>query len=153
MWNLHYWLSLEIIAMKRGEDMTLTAIRIEMEQEKIDNSKLKTKLRNAQRQFQTDNKPAYWRHWTKKAINVKEAMSYVSDLNRMLVDKERKIRDYIHRMEVEFARTENFSEASEYYDLFPLAVQLLELEKARDAEAGNQLSGGVNDDYVEMEYV
>lgn len=149
MWHQHYWLNLSVIATKCGEHPTLTAIRIEMEQAKLERPEPCAQLRSAQRQFQTANRPRYWRHWTQRTLDDEEARKYVADLERMLVDKERKMKDYLRGVEVEMRESERM-DVSEYYDVFPLARQLLEVEIARDA---GQPSGGRNDDDVEMEDV
>lgn len=98
-WHLPYWLSLGSVAVVRGEDAMLTALRIKMEHSKITDSALKSQLKHTWNQFQRNNQAECIRQWTQMTVNCKESQPYLCDLDRMLVDRRRDARDYLHRLE------------------------------------------------------
>lgn len=98
-WNLQYWLDIAIVAIIRGEDMMLTRVRTEMERDKIPDPALRTKFEDAWSQIQLDNRENCFRKWTQMTLESPEAKPYLRDIDRMLTDKSRKLRDYLTHIE------------------------------------------------------
>lgn len=98
-WHLQYWLNLGSVAVVRGEDAMLMALRIKMEHTKITDPALKNQLKHAWSQFQRDNQVECVRQWTLMTGDGNDAQPYLCDLDRMLVGKRREARDYLHRIE------------------------------------------------------
>lgn len=146
-WHMHYWLNLDVLAMLCRQDMTLTALRLEMEQEKIEDPSLRTQLQNGRARFQRDNKRACLRYWKRKPRDDEEIQMYWRDLGRMLEDKGPKMRDYLRRMEVRvrnLPRNVNYTRRNDYFNLICRARQKLRQEEEKDADARNRLSIGPN---------
>lgn len=141
-WHLRYWLSLAVIATIRGEDIILTGIRIDMEIEKLANTEIKTRVRNARRPFQKNNLEGYTWYWTQRTLDDDHAQKYMRDLDRMLVDKGRKMREYIRDLEMqmdEYARERNFRRVFVCLGLHSLAKKRLQKEEEREARVRNGL--------------
>lgn len=156
-WHLRYWHNLDIIAALRDEDIVLTGIQIDMEQEKTADPALRTQLRTAWRQFQTDHLEASMWHWTQKTLDDPDAQTYVRDLDRMLVDKGPKLRARIHRVERdmdECARSGDFPAVIRRLNLHRLARHRLHKEETRDAPVGDGRAtnrDGIHEDDIEMD--
>ena len=99
LWHLQYWLHIAILAIYRGQNNLLTMVRIDREQCIIVNPLLKNQVRSRWAQFQTDNKESFQQHWDTVSMESLYARMHIRDLNRMLVNKELKMKEYLEHLE------------------------------------------------------
>lgn len=95
-WHLKYWLNLFVVGINRGEDDGLMNARIDWEHVNIANEAFKKDLRFSWFDFQTENEDRYILEW-EHIIGGEKLHAYIRDLNRMLVNKGQKMRDYLLR--------------------------------------------------------
>lgn len=146
-WYLQYWLDLHIIGMMRGEDQTLLAMRIMMEQDECPEMLFKVQIRNAWQNYQTTYKEARIRQWVPLRGDLSdEAKPFHRDLDRLLVKtKGPKVRDYIRRFEISMNEKIRATEVDRARHLFDWLVQInqsLMKEEAAEAGARNQPNEG-----------
>lgn len=148
-WHLRYWLNLNVVGTIRGEDILLLCLRVRMEHDKIPDAAFKAQLQAEWRAFQNENKESYLRLWMQRTVRGEEAQPYHRDLDTMLQDKGRKMRDYLLRIEVvtiNLLRTGNLVLARRSFERLGLYYQRLLQEEAEDAATTNGLPNGVHNE-------
>ena len=147
-WHLRYWLSLAVIGLLRGEDAVLMNFRIEMEHFKIRDLELRDALIIDWRTYRVANYAACQEHWGQQTLESEEAMPYLRDIDRMLVDKGRKARDHLRRLESamgSFLRAREIDIARAMVEKIAQIYQKLEEEETLDEQARNRQPNGVHD--------
>lgn len=141
-WHLVYWLHLSVVASLRGEDSTLMALRIEMEQRKIADRKIKTAVLNTWTGYQMDNKILCERVWRQRTLDSGEARYFLRDLDKMLEYKVAKAFHYLRRIErqmVHSVRNGNFADVQKARGLFEKLAKLYrKLLEEHEANVANQ---------------
>ncbi|MCJ1422814.1 hypothetical protein MMC29_000694 [Sticta canariensis] len=97
-WHLNYWLNIAVVAALRGEDKALLAIRVEREFRNIANVETRKSVQQAWVSFYQTNSVVYELNWLHKTLASSEAQVYLRDIDRMLVNKGQKTRDYLHNV-------------------------------------------------------
>lgn len=139
-WHLLYWLSIEVVARIRGEDPLLMAARIEFEHDNIADPAFKTQLREAWTRFREVNIEQCERYWRQRTLDDVEGKKYLRDLDRMLLDKQPKMRCHLRHM---WATMNNLSqngmamETEATHCEINRINQRLRLEETAEAEASD----------------
>ncbi|MCJ1425143.1 hypothetical protein MMC29_003031, partial [Sticta canariensis] len=100
-WHLQYWLNIEVVGVLRGEDVTLMAVRVENELRSIERAQIRDGVQRAWGDFHRNNTEKYLEEWLHRTLASEEAQPFLRDIDRMLVDKEQKTRDYVAEMELD----------------------------------------------------
>lgn len=149
LWYLQYWLNLNIIGIMRGEDELLLALRIEMEQDKYPEPLFRLQIQNNWYRFLQDNRLTCIRGWAALMGDLsEEANPYHRDLDRMLVDKGRKTRAHLRRMEMEMnnaLRAADVERARLIFEVILGYYKRLQQEEAADAATRHGLQTAVQD--------
>lgn len=150
-WHLQYWLNIEVVGVLRGEDITLMAFRVENEIRNIERAQIRDGVHQAWGDFHRNNTQRYQLEWQQKTLASQEAQPYLRDIDRMLVNKEQKTRDYVHQMErdlfdwrrrVQAEMTEKVTKIGQLYR--KLANEnLADQERARRLQATNEMENDV----------
>lgn len=139
-WHMHYWLSLEVVGVMRGEDAMLMALRVEWEQELLlgDGIKIQLLTDNVWPRYRILNRERYEQFWAQMTVESEDARWYLRDVDRMLVDKARKTRAKLRRSE----RMMQAALQAVSIDIEELTQQYgkLQEEETAEAEARNRLS-------------
>ena len=98
-WHLQYWLNIEVVGLLRGEDMILMAVRVQNEIRKIENAQTRDAVDRAWDNFRRNNRQNYRMEWLRKSLASSDAQPYLRDIDRMLVNKEQKMRDHIRQLD------------------------------------------------------
>lgn len=148
LWHLKYWLNLNIIGIMRGEDEILLGLRIEIEQDKCPEPLIRLQIQHSWYHYLQDHKEACIRGWmAMMGARGEEAQPYHCDLDRMLVDKGRKTRDHLLRMEVEMNKAiqaADVERTSLLFDIIFRYYRRLQQEEAVDAATNRLTPNGVN---------
>lgn len=99
-WHLNYWLNIAVVATIRGEDKALTAIRVEYELCNIANVQTRKSVQQAWVSFYQTNSVGCGLKWLHKTLASREAQVYLRDIDRMLVNKGQKTREYLYKVEL-----------------------------------------------------
>lgn len=148
-WYRRYWLNIGVVGMLRGEDQDLLVLRIEIEHTKIPDPEFRTELRNSWRQYRLDNRDEIKRQWMERTLESEEALPYHRDIDRMLVNKGPKTRNYLRQMErllIASLRDQNIGIARGFFNKLGLLHRKLREEERADAEAMARLPTEALDD-------
>lgn len=132
-WHMRYWLNLSAIAMIRGENQDLMALRIEMEQEKIPEPALRTHIQRVWSRFDRENRDKCRRSWVQAGNEEITFKLYICELDRMLVHKEEKMRGYLNSLEMAMSaclQSADIPRAKELFDKISRGYRKLLLEEA-----------------------
>lgn len=83
----------------RGEDTTLMALLIEIELQRIPDVRLNIQLSHQWNQFKINYREEFQQFWAQQTLECAEAKAYLRDIDRILMDKVRKAREYLPRGE------------------------------------------------------
>ena len=100
-WHLNYWLNVFVVAMMRGENPTLTLVRIEREQSLMDDERVGYHVQSMWLQFRRDHQANVQGIWEQLGLEDGNADIIIEDIGSMLVDKERKMMNYLLIKEAE----------------------------------------------------
>lgn len=137
-WHLNYWLDLYTIAIISGQDMILMAARIDKEHEEITDLGFRAELKDNWYNFLLTYSGQVLLHWNQTSLNSEEAKMFLSDIDRLLENKGKKMRDYICMLVIlmnEHSRREDEVNATKVYRQIRRLIQRMRQEEARDAEA------------------
>lgn len=134
-WHLDYWLHIYTIGLMRAgidADVTLMRARINIELEKYPTVTMRTLVFAAWDDFRKANQDGYLYYWTTKTIEHPTAKPFQSDLDRMLMDKEQKMHDYLGRMKTGMHNcvlVGNLTRAKKIHDVITLIYRKLDEEE------------------------
>lgn len=137
-WLRQYWLNIGIVGMLRGEDPDLLVLRIEIEHTKIADPEFRAEFRNSWRQYRLDNRYEITRQWLERTLESEEALPYHRDIDRMLVNKGPKTRNYLRQMErlmITSLRDQRVEIARGFFDHLSQLYGKLRDEERAEAEA------------------
>lgn len=144
-WHLRYWLGLYSFGILRGIDNVLMALRIDIEQSKIPVRAISNQVRLNWDEYRKANEAGSLRNWRNMSIDSEYYKQFHRDLDRMLVNKEQKVKErlrYMERKMSESLRAANLEKAREDFDLLGALYQKMHAEETADAEARNTLLNG-----------
>lgn len=154
-WHLHYWLSISVIGILRGEDNELMGFRIEMEHSKM-NPLMQAGFRTAWDQYWRQNIEECQRYWEVKTVDSDEAIWYMRDIDAMLEHKVQKASNYLCRKGMLMLNALQATRLEDARVLFEKIITVhtklqeearrhsARIDAARDAEARNQLPEGTD---------
>ncbi|MCJ1262884.1 hypothetical protein MMC22_002754 [Lobaria immixta] len=126
MWHMRYWLDIYAIEVLRGEDEMLMSLRINIEQHKIPDQELKSQVQTEWITELRNRAEDRLQNWSEKTLESEEAQPYLRDIDRMLVDKGRKARDYLRLIEIPMCiRVPNIDIASMIFQKLSLLYRKL----------------------------
>lgn len=146
-WHLHYWLSIDVLGMLRGENPLLMAFRTDIEHYKIKDVEFRIRLVEAWRTYRQVHRPYFRLQWERLTLESEEAKPYLRDIDRMLVNKGAKAREYLRRIEnmmISILRDGQIESARWLSDIIAQVYQKLEDEEKADEEARNRKPTGKN---------
>lgn len=147
-WHLHYWLSIGVLGMLRGENPLLMAFRTDIEHyNKIKDVEFRIRLVEAWRTYRQVHLPYFRQQWERLTLESEEAKPYLRDIDRMLVNKGAKAREYLCRIEnmmISILRDGQIESARWLFDIIARVYQRLEEEEKADEEARNRKPNGIN---------
>lgn len=133
MWHMRYWLDIYAIEVLRGEDEMLMSLRINIEQHKIPDQELKSQVQTEWITELPNRAEERLQNWSEKTLESEEAQPYLRDIDRMLVDKWRKARDYLRLIEIPMCiRVANIDIASIIFQKLSLLYRKLQEEERAD---------------------
>ncbi|MCJ1461657.1 hypothetical protein MMC07_000254 [Pseudocyphellaria aurata] len=98
-WHLVYFIDLSVVAVLRGEDPALMALRIEIEQNNIADRSIRSGVLDQWSTYLRDFRDMCEQNWRERTLASVEASGYLRDLDRMLENKLTKAFSYLHRIE------------------------------------------------------
>lgn len=134
-WHLSYWLHIYTIGVMRDGihvDVTLMRARMNIELEEIANAAIRTQVFDAWDDFRKANQNGFLYYWTARTLEHPAAKRYQSDLDRMLINKEQKMQDYLGRMNTGMnncVRIGNLARAKKIHDVITLIDRKLDEEQ------------------------
>ncbi|MCJ1427314.1 hypothetical protein MMC29_005217, partial [Sticta canariensis] len=137
-WLRQYWLNIGVVGMLRGEDRDLLVLRIEIEHTKIPDPDFRAEFRNSWRQYRVDNRDEIKRQWVERTLESREARPYHRDIDRMLVNKGPKTRNYLRQMErlmITSLRDQRVGTARVFFNQLSQLYGKLRDEERADADA------------------
>lgn len=146
-WHLQYWLVLSVVGMIRGEDPILLGFRIEIEQYKIHDQGLKNQVVRAWNPYQLVNHENCYRQWGRLALENEEVKPFLRDIDRMLVDKGPKTREFLqqlHSVIVGLLQAGEIDAALRLVEKCLEMIQKLEDEEREEEQARNRQPNSPN---------
>lgn len=146
-WHLQYWLVLSVVGMIRGEDPILLGFRIEIEQYKIHDQGLKNQVVRAWKPYQLVNHENCYRQWGRLALENEEVKPFLRDIDRMLVDKGPKTREFLqqlHSVIVGLLQAGEIDAALRLVEKCLEMIQKLEDEEREEEQARNRQPNSPN---------
>lgn len=137
-WHLNYWLNIYTVALLRGEDMMLMAARIDKEHEEIADPVFRAELKDNWYNFQVIYSGPALLYWNQSSLDIEGAEMFLNDIDTMLQNKGKKMRDYICMLVLlmnEHSRRGDEVEATKVYRHIRRLIQRMRQEEALDDEA------------------
>lgn len=149
IWHYVYWLSLGTIAVMSGEDTFLMFLLIDIELQQTPDVELKLALSRDWHLFMRNHREEVQKHWAEQTLESAEAKAFLRDIDRILVDKVRKAREYLprgERMMIHAYRNGDLQTARLFFKTITHIYEVL--KQAEDTAswevARNQLSNGTH---------
>lgn len=168
-WHLRYWLNLGSIGILSGQDETLMALRIEMEQSLIPNLDLRLAVHRTWEGYRIANNKACLDYWRRLQVRITQTgedqeetdpryqavkdgerllEQHCRDLDRILVNKTQRAKTHLRQAEgvmiANLRAGTSLETAIEIFSQIGSLYEKLHQEEVEDERVGNSLPNGVN---------